>query len=467
MNPPEETSSVPPTPSEESPSRDLATVTPETGQVLLRSRDVQALSRSFRRLSEVQQALLDQMTDLEESRSRQWILPVTALGALTLGVGLTFVGVGWMKQQEEPMVLPNVVVNPTPITIEADPGALHEDTALALVAEIKAMRESQEVDKEWVTELNEKLLNREISTVEVLKKLADIQEKNAASVALITPRVAPAPSVGPKPAAFDLQSSTTSENPSSPFGYVDDPWLGILNGLLALDGYTNYRFQKATQIEGRPELLDVTLFHWGEDGLLKSVVRAKRVEFNLQKSTFSLSIRFFEGTRTHEGLNLPLPRTGSKIYLPDVNVSAWGRHFPALLSKATLSNAKVDLPQKTVTPLQDAQDIRKKLDDLISIRRAFGYYRLTRLEGATTDGLSGIQIAWYDVSGRLVKTIEADSMEIKLHEQGWVELLLKDGAFLEGGVKRPFYEDKFRLHLPRQPLDQWRALGLPLTQVGN
>ena len=466
MNPPEESSSVPPTSSEETPSQGLATVTPETGQVLLRSRDVQALSRSFRRLSDVQQALLDQMADLEESRSRQWVLPVTALGALALGVGLTFVGVGWMQQQEEPVALPDVVVNPTPITIETDPGALNEDTVQALVAEMKAMRESQEVDRAWVTQLNEKLMNREISTVEVLEKLAEIQEKNAALVVPVTPAQA-APVVAPQPATFDSQPNAVSATTTSRFGYVDDPWLGILNGLLALDGYTDYRFQKATRVEGRPELQDVTLFHWGEDGILESVVRAKKVEFNLQESTYSLSIRFFDGTRTHEGLNLPLPRTGSKIYLPDVEVSAWGKHFPALLSKTTASKTRVDLPPETTSSSQDVQEIRKKLDDLISTRRAFGYYRLTRLDGATADGLLGIQIAWYDVSGRLVKTIEADSMEVKLHEQGWVELLLKDGAFLEGGVKRPFYEDKFRLHLPRQPLDDWRDIGIPLTQVGN
>ena len=57
-------------------------------------------------------------------------------------------------------------------------------------------------------------------------------------------------------------------------------------------------------------------------------------------------------------------------------------------------------------------------------------------------------------------------MEIRIHRTGSVELLLRGGALLEGGMKRPFYEDRFRLHLPRQPLEQWRATGVPVTEVG-
>ena len=246
----------------------------------------------------------------------------------------------------------------------------------------------------------------------------------------------------------------------------------MLNGLLALDGYPYYRFQKGTRIQGQPQLTDVTLFLWGEDGLFESVIKAARVEFNLLESAHSLTIRLFEGTRTHEGLKLPIPRTGSRVHLPAVNVPAWVKHFPALVpSSGSLlelgGNESGTLKTPTPQAPADLSNIRQKMDELISTRRAFGFYRLTRLGGLKDDKLTDIQISWFDVSGRLVKTIEADRMEIKLHPQGWVELLLRDGAFLEGGMKRPFYEDKFRLHLPRQPLEKWKKLGIPVTTLDS
>ena len=45
------------------------------------------------------------------------------------------------------------------------------------------------------------------------------------------------------------------------------------------------------------------------------------------------------------------------------------------------------------------------------------------------------------------------------------ELLLRNGAFLDGGVKSPFSSDRFSLHLPRQDLQAWRDAGVPFTEV--
>ena len=449
----------------------------EVNQVILRSRDVQALSRSFRKLADVQQGLLDQMADMETTHTQSWILPVVGVGSLALGVGLAIAGLGWFEQQKEPTMLPDVVVNPTPITIEAAEGALDKETVAALVAEMKSLREGQAIDRDWVTRLNEKLIKRDVDTLVVLERLVELQENPPVI------QVAPVPVMAPQtasvkneewitPAANSVTSSAPgvtpvvqTEDPRA-LSYPADPWLGVLNGLLALDGYPYYRFQKATRVPGLPQLSDVTLLLWGKDGLLESVIKADRVEFNLLESAHSLTIRLYEGTRTHQGLNLPIPRTGSRVHLPDVNVPAWAKHFPALVPG---SNTSPEIPG-TVNVGQsslDLKDIRQKMDELISTRRAFGFYRLTRLGGLRGDMLTDIQITWYDVSGRLVKTIEADRMEIKLHPQGWVELLLRDGAFLEGGMKRPFYEDKFRLHLPRQPLEKWHKLGIPVTTLDS
>ena len=113
--------------------------------------------------------------------------------------------------------------------------------------------------------------------------------------------------------------------------------------------------------------------------------------------------------------------------------------------------------------MSDARKVRKALDDLISPRGSFSFYRLSSLESVDGSQLRFVQMNWHDNSGRLVKTIEADSLEVILHKNSSVELLLRNGAFLDGSKKSPFSSDRFSLHLPRQDMLAWRASGVPFT----
>ncbi len=72
------------------PEQQLARQSATQPGSLLRLRDVQALNRSFRRLAEVQEALLDRLETLEEEKTQNRRLqgPPTAIGGAGLGCGL-------------------------------------------------------------------------------------------------------------------------------------------------------------------------------------------------------------------------------------------------------------------------------------------------------------------------------------------------------------------------------------------
>jgi hypothetical protein len=205
--------------------------------------------------------------------------------------------------------------------------------------------------------------------------------------------------------------------------------------------------------------------------------------FEMHQMTGNLVLRFFDGSRTANGLRTVLPREGLRLDLDSRNLEAWLEHFPELKEATPVAGPANDprpqadpgtdraepseVPNVTSArePLRDARQVRKALDDLISPRGSFSYYRLSSLGSVDGRLLRMVQINWHDNSGRLVKTIEADTLEVLLHGSNSVELLLRNGAFLDGGVKSPFSSDRFSLHLPRQDLQAWRDAGVPFTEV--
>lgn len=447
-----------PTPAPDAESQAIAHQAAAQPGSLLRLRDVQALNRSFRRLAEVQEALLQQMAALEEERrrSRAWSAPLLAVGGAVLGLGLAALAFVWWRGQQGPATLvvqadpPSVTVEPTPVTLEIPRDPALEEIVGVVSGQMDAFREDQRLTRGQLAELTERMLASEQEKLALLERLA-------------APPPAPEP-VAAQPAAAPPPALLQVPGAEAP---VADPWVGVVNGLLATDGYLGLRFQRATRVPGEARLDDVVVVEWGADGLAGAVIRAARVEFTLHRMLGDLVLRFHEGFRTAGGARVALPEGGLRLDLAGVNVAAWLEHFPELAE----TGAEVGAESSASAPLAappaplDARQVQRALDALISRRSSLYYYKLTSL-GKVEDGrLKLVQIQWHDNAGRLVKTIEADTLRVRLHEKGSsVELEMRNGAFLDGATRNPFSSDTFRLFLPRQDLAEWRASGVPFVE---
>jgi hypothetical protein len=170
-------------------------------------------------------------------------------------------------------------------------------------------------------------------------------------------------------------------------------------------------------------------------------------------------MNFKEGSRTLSGSSkIAIPDAGVRLEFSEVNIDVWTEQFPELLVQTqSVLSSSAD---------RNSEEVKVALDTLISQRGSFSYYKLSALGEVNGDELRYVQINWHDNSGRLVKTIEADSLLVVLHKSGSVELQMRNGAFLSGSQRSPFSSDRFSLHLPRQNMKQWRDSIVPTREVG-
>lgn len=448
---------------------------------LLRLRDVQALNRSFRRLAEVQESLLDRLESLEEEKAAQNRMngPLMAMGGVILGCGMALVAfVTWQDKpagEAVPVVVQQeaAVVNvpPAEITVQGPDNTELVAAFQTMNANMEKVIAAQASDREQLGNLTEKLLLSEQEKQNLMKEFALAEEKYRADLEMNSKAELAQPLAN---VDLNLPGESTTAKPVSAAAEAIAPektWIGVVNGLLAADGYSALRLQQATRVPGEAALTDVTWMSWSREGLVDTIVHADRLEFEMHRMSGVLVLRFFDGSRTADGLRTALPNAGMRLDLESQNLNAWMEHFPELKEStlkavAAVSNAAPHAGG-VIPPvgefMSDARKVRKALDDLISPRGSFSFYRLSSLESVDGSQLRFVQMNWHDNSGRLVKTIEADSLEVILHKNSSVELLLRNGAFLDGSKKSPFSSDRFSLHLPRQDMLAWRASGVPFT----
>jgi hypothetical protein len=452
---------------------------------LLRLRDVQALNRSFRRLAEVQEALLDRLEALEEEKAQtsRFNGPLMAMGGVVLGLSMAVLAyVIW--QNKEPLVVPagpppEITVQAPAVTVAAPDNSELTQAMSDMNANIASVLQAQREDRQQLGELTAKLLLSEEEKNNLMREFALAEERyqadlEAADIAAKENNQAASGS------PLNTPDGAGQSRSGAAFVDPDQVFVESLNGVLAADGYGSLRLQAGVLDDSGAALTNVTWMSWGRDGLAETVIRAARLEFELHQMTRTLVLRFFDGHRIAEGLRTQLPAAGLRLNLEDVSVATWLALLPGLTTAAPATVIAEPKPvaqttESTVVPeppqaqpvapaATNSKVVRKALDDLISHRGSFSYYRLNSLGSIDGNMLKMVQINWHDNSGRLVKTIEADTLEVILHPGGSVELLLRNGAFLDGGVKSPFSADRFRLHLPSQDLNSWRNSGVPYTE---
>lgn len=431
----------------ESPGTGLA---PRGGEsaTLLTIQDGRALNHAFRHLAEVQEALLDRLAAIEAERQqgRRWRLPLVAGGVVILAASLVLMALAVLRQptpsellQAFEAGLPDIQVAAPEVTVTAPADGVDAATVSALVTQLERAQAEQADYRRTLAALSERLLERETDTLETLRSLG---RPAAAAPAAIGPgaELAPAAAAG----------DPASAQPMPATGWRD-PWLGATNGLLAVAGFGRFQFDRGTRDPVRPLLREVTLLEWGTDGLLDSLFQAEEASFALHQMTGMLVVELRGGHRTRGGARAALPAEGWRFEFAGVDPRVWVDHFPALGAAAATDPAEIER-------------VRAAVDQLLAVRRPVGYYRLAQLGGLEGSSLKLVQLQRFDGHGRLVRTLEADQLEIVLHPEGEVELLLRNGAIHEGGLRRPFYEDRFRVFLPAQPLAAWRAAGVPLAE---
>lgn len=338
------------------PGPESMPVLPERSEVMLRNRDVQALMRSFRRMTEVQEALLEHLDGIEESRRRRWVMPLFAVGSLVLGAGLATFGLLWYQDQQGPLEVrmdqpatppPEITVQAPEVTVQAPENGIDAAFLEELVGRMEQLSVTRAEDRRLIAELNSRVVDRELELMRALREMeAGTFQAEPANASTDDPALDDGLNTGlAERGALDLPGGDETSDPTTPATEEFDPtaaptalseseeaevWLGALNGLISLGGHPEFRFRRGSRVEGASELHDVLFLIWGDDGLIDSVLRAERAEFRLQRSAASVEIRFLDGTRTRGSARTPIAGGGLRVILPEVDVRAWQEHFPEL-----------------------------------------------------------------------------------------------------------------------------------------
>jgi len=424
---------------------------------LLRLRDVQALNRSFRRLAEVQEVLLDRLEELEEEKIKQskFNSPLLAIAGMVLGIGLTAAAFVYMQPAREMMVQQEpapINISQPEIVIQAPDNTELNDNFAKLSASLSAVISAQNSDREQMSDLTAQILSSENQNSALRQAMADIQEQHQRELEEVKKRQQSAiaiPALQVPPIASPALAATV---PASELVIK-------LNALLASAGYSKTQFQVATKVDGVAELKNVILLSWNASGKLESMIDATNVKLELHKMSHTVVMTFSDGSRTVGGVaKVALPDEGVRLEFSEVNTEVWTEQFPELI----IANPSTSVRQSA----NNSDQVKAALDTLISKRGSFSYYKLSALGDINGDELRYVQINWHDNSGRLVKTIEADSLLVVLHKSGSVELQMRNGAFLSGNQRSPFSSDRFSLHLPRQDMQLWRDSIVPTREAG-
>lgn len=190
-----------------------------------------------------------------------------------------------------------------------------------------------------------------------------------------------------------------------------------------------------------------------EDGHLAGSLTAERLRLEASTSALSVTIVLEEGAERRAGIAVPFEAGIRRMHLPRVDPRAWLETMPELFSEA-------DLKREVDDGLWELPRVRRELDRLLTLDAEGNVYRLRNLGGVVGDELCDVQLAEIGSSGKVVRRIFADRMQLEYATRG-MALTLFSGASVRGDEKRPFLDGRLRILLPSARQELWRAAILP------
>ena len=234
-----------------------------------------------------------------------------------------------------------------------------------------------------------------------------------------------------------------------------------LRSLLAVEQVTSYDLLESGALSSGGFTGPVVLRALDERGRPVGTLVAERLRLEGSRSARTLSIVLESGyekrggeTFLFEGGSAEPGRGGERrIELPDVDPGPWIEPLAELFREEDRAPPADD-------GSWDLGAVRASLNLLLREDVESGWWRLAGLGGVQAGVLRDVQFDQLDAEGRLERKLFADRMEIAEQEKG-VKIELSGGAQLRGDSKTPFLDGRYRIFLPRAPIERWRAAGIP------
>jgi hypothetical protein len=191
-------------------------------------------------------------------------------------------------------------------------------------------------------------------------------------------------------------------------------------------------------------------------GSLAGSVHAERLRLEASRSAHTLTLVLEDGYESRAGERVPFAGGARRIELSQVDPEPWLTSCPELFSSEDLENLADD-------GLWHLAQVKRELNRRLAEDGSRGWLRLHSFAGVRGGELRDVQLEEFDSSGRMLRRIFADRMELLL-EDGNVVLQLLDGAFVRGEEKQPFRDGRHRIVLAGA-FERWR--GAPLPGLGQ
>ncbi|MEZ5965361.1 MAG: hypothetical protein R3F56_16125 [Planctomycetota bacterium] len=211
--------------------------------------------------------------------------------------------------------------------------------------------------------------------------------------------------------------------------------LEAVHDVLRRSGHAGLRFLSVRAIAEK-EMRGVDLFELPDAASGAATLwRAERVDFLLDRTTNSLTIRLREGSVVRGGVAADLPDDGEAIVLLAVDGPMAEERLPFLVvaSGEYARPEPAAQPQAKLDPFT-AQSWRDRLNRLLSSATTPLRYRITEIEGLQDARFHGVLLLGQAEGKRLDQVAEVDRLAVVVDDAaGTVELELVGGVFHRAG----------------------------------
>lgn len=242
--------------------------------------------------------------------------------------------------------------------------------------------------------------------------------------------------------------------------------LAALHECLHAEGFLHQRFLSASALDGFG-LHEVELLVTDADGLGVEYLRAKKMIAELDRGKGKLVLRFFEGTRTKDGVRAELAADGWPLVFQPIDARMFEERLPYLVRPEGIypepAVGERKRPASDLDPITRLQWL-DRFDRLLADAGTAEELRINRCRGLHEGHFLSVQLLGTDNQHRLLSSADCERMAIEVDEAaGVVSLLLKNGVLRRGGVESTITAEGFRMLLPKVTPKQ--ALDIMLGMV--